>query len=180
MQAVIKKDSKLDRLPNRWIALFFLLTMCGQALGQDTQVPPELQAVIFKKVFSYDPILRREHPLQILVVFNGHATNTDEVVEAFEALGISANPVKDSQFPSTLKEGSVVYVMPGVPSLKGLCSESGLLSITGTVEMVEAGKASIGVEMRNYRPKIVVHLEQLKAERHNLSSQVLKLARLIQ
>ena len=180
MQAIIKKNSKPDRLPNRWITLFFLLTMCGQALGQNTQVPLALQAGLFKKIFRFDPILQGTTPLKVLVVFNGSSTKIkEEVVDAFEAVGISATPVKDSQLLRTSKEDTVAYLMPGVVSLKRLCEQRGLLSITGTPEMVESGEASIGLEMKRYQPKIIVHLEQLKAEGHSLSSKVLKLARVI-
>ena len=44
---------------------------------------------------------------------------------------------------------------------------------------VESGKASVGVGLKDGKPEIIVHMGQLKAEGHDISADLLKLARVI-
>jgi hypothetical protein len=63
---------------------------------------------------------------------------------------------------------------------KQLCQESGVLSISAVPSLVESGDFSIGIGTKGGRPQILVNLSRLEAEGHQVSSELLKLAKVIQ
>jgi hypothetical protein len=76
---------------------------------------------------------------------------------------------------------SVVYLMPGADSAstRKYCTESGVLSISGIPSFAENGDVSISVNKKASGTEILVNMRRLKAERHEFSSELLKLTRVI-
>ncbi len=162
-----------------FISMLFFSCFALSAFAGDAAIPPDLQVSIFKKVFGFDKAFQTGS-LKLVVVFNdSSAAAKDQLVKAFQNSGIAATAVREEQLSSSLSGVNVLYVSPGVQS-KQICQKNGILSITGTPSLVESGEASVGLSVLDNKPKIIVHLKQLKAEGHELSANLLQLAKLIQ
>ena len=143
-------------------------------------VPPDLQAAIFKKVFDYDKTIQGKDP-KILVAFSDDSAGVkDKVIKAFKEAGVVVSAVKADQLSGSIDGVNVLYITPGVSGVKQICEKNGILSITGSPALVESGEVSVGLSVLDNKPKIIVHLKQLKAEGHELSAKLLQLAKVIQ
>lgn len=152
--------------------IFFLLNMITMNLySQEMSVPANLQAALFKKIFSFDKTLQSKGSFEVAVIGEG----SDEIVTAFKAAGINAKSVV--QVPSG---AAVIYVMPGADSPKSFTAQNGILSISGVASYAESGKVAIGIGIEGGKPKIIIHIGQLKAEKQEVSTDLLKIAKIIQ
>jgi hypothetical protein len=150
------------------------------AFTGEATIPPDLQVSIFKKVFGFDKTIQ-PGTLKLVVAFtDSSAALKDQVVKAFQESGVPVSAAKEEQLSGALNGVNVLYVTPGIQSAKQLCQKNGILSITGTSSLVESGEASVGLSVLDNKPKIVVHMKQLKAEGHELSANLLQLAKVIQ
>jgi hypothetical protein len=162
-------------------ALLAVISSVGLGVAQDMPVPPELQAAIFKKIFTYDRTLQAKPRWAVLVVFNASSAPLKaQIVKAFYEAGVQTSEARADQAESAISDAAVVYLAPGVDQLKDLCRKHGVLSITGVPSIVERGGASVGLGLADGKPRIIVHLQQLKAEGHDLSANLLQLAKVIQ
>jgi hypothetical protein len=168
-------------MTSKILAITFVLSgLLLTARAQDMPVPPELQAAIFKKVFSYDKTIQGGEPRMIVAFTDASAGIKDQVVKAFKDSGVTVTAVKADQLSGAVSGINVVYIAPGVSGVKQLCQKNGILSITGLPSLVESGEVSVGLSVLDNKPKIIVHLRQLKAEGHELSANLLQLAKVIQ
>ncbi len=164
-----------------WILLLPALLLWVFPLNaQDTPVPPELQAAIFQKIFSYDRVLSPSTPPRVLIAFSSDSVKLkDRLLKAFEDAGITASAQPEAELKS-MSGVNVLYVATEGKSFKQLCQENSVLSITGFPSLVEKGEVAVGLAVsEDNKPKIVVHRKQLKAEGHELGANLLRLARLI-
>lgn len=166
---------------SRYLAIALVLTcLLLPSFAEDPLVPPELQVAIFKKVFSYDKSIQ-EGALKMLVAFSDSSSSAkDQMVKAFKDSGITVTAAKADQLSGSVSGINVLYVLPGVPGARQLCQKNGILCITGTASLVESGEASVGLSLLDNKPKILIHLKELKAEGHDLSANLLQLAKVIQ
>jgi hypothetical protein len=153
-----------------FIALLLLTTLVVNNFAQDMAVPANLQAALFKKIFSFNKTLTAKGNVEVAVIGAG----SDEVVSAFKSVGVNAKATDQ------IGGASVVYVMPGTPSPKAQTSSKGVLSISGVTSFVEEGKVAIGLGVEGGKPKIIINMAQLKAEGQELSADLLKIAKVIQ
>lgn len=159
-----------------------LLALSGWASPGDTPVPTSIQGAIIGKVLPY---VRSFHgtDVRLLVVYTDKEKSlVEEAIRSLEGPGVSSTAVEYSVLKERIATANAVYVLPGVDSasVKALCRESRVLSISAVPSLVEEGDFSIGVGVRNGRPQILVNLSELEAEGHQVSSELLKLARVIQ
>ena len=165
---------------SKYVAIALVLLCLLPACFAEESVPPELQVAIFKKVFGYDKSIQ-EGALKLVVAFNeGSSAAKDQMVKAFKDSGIAVSAAKADQLPGSVSGINVVYVLPGVAGAKQVCQKNSILCITGTPALVESGEASVGLSLLDNKPKIVIHLKELKAEGHDLSANLLQLAKVIQ
>jgi hypothetical protein len=75
-----------------------------------------------------------------------------------------------------MDDAAVVYVCPGVVPPKSLFNKFRVLSISGVPAFAKSGQVSIAMAAVEGKPKVIVHMGQLKAEGHDLSADMLKLA----
>jgi hypothetical protein len=156
------------------------ISLLVPSVAQDTIVPAELQVAIFKKIFGFDKTLQ-PGALKVLIAFTENSVDLkDQVAKAFQASGVAVAAAKAEQLPASLNGINVLYLTPGVSAARQICQKNGILSITGTPSLVESGEASVGLIVLDNKPKILVHLKQLKAEGHELSANLLQLAKVIQ
>ncbi len=164
-------------------ALMALLFVCSASTvrAQNMPVPATLQAAIFKKVITLDRTLAARQSAKMLVVYGASsAGDYQAVLDAFKSAGLTATAVAEDQLTSQIAQADLVYLLPGATPNPQLSKSKGVLSLTGVPANVESGKASIGIGLKDSKPEIIVHMGQLKAEGHDISADLLKLARVIQ
>jgi len=157
------------------VILFLAGLMTVSSFAQEMAVPANLQAALFKKIFAFDKTVQAKGSASVVILSTDGSA--DEIAAAFSSAGINAKVVKGNSVPGG---ANIVYVMPGVASPKAQCAQKGVLSISGVTSYVESGKVSIGLMVEGGKPKIVINLAQLKAEGQELSSDLLKIAKVIQ
>jgi hypothetical protein len=157
------------------ILLFLIGLTTVNSFAQEMAVPVNLQAALFKKIFAFDKTIQSKGSTDVMILSTDGSA--DEIASAFSSVGINTKVVKGSQVPGG---ANIVYVMPGVSSPKGQCAQKGVLSISGVGAYAEGGKVSIGLIVEGGKPKIVINIAQLKAEGQELSSDLLKIAKVIQ
>ncbi|MGE5621029.1 MAG: YfiR/HmsC family protein [archaeon] len=153
----------------------FIFAATSNIFAQDMSVPGNLQAALFKKIFAFDKTLKSKGNIEV-VVLAGDGSG-DAIVSNFKGAGLNARSVKGNQIPSG---ASVVYIMPGVGSTKQQSAQKGVLSITGVASYVNEGKVAIGIGTEGGKPKIIIHMGQLKAEGQEVSADLLQIAKVIQ
>jgi hypothetical protein len=155
-----------------------------------TAEPPadaEQQSSMFKRIFSYDKHLRESDKIVVLVVAVD-ASNEDaqSVASVFRAKGlfpavVSVSSLNDDLTATLSSESTVVYVVEGVDydSVTSFAESKGFLTISGLPSLAEEGHVSVAVGVHGNRPEIVVNLPRLGTEGHELSAELLKLARIV-
>ncbi|HET9450723.1 MAG TPA: hypothetical protein VFO83_07580 [Aggregicoccus sp.] len=173
---------KHRRLPPWFLALLLmLLGSAAPALAADEEmpVPAKFQAVLFKRIFAYERTLKTLPQVRVLLASESSAAS--ELQRELEAVGVAAHTLAPEDARVQLSPGTVLYLFPDSPAaLRKLALERKVLCISGYPALVLAGQASVGVDKKaDGKPQILVHLKRLKAEGHELSSDVLRLARVV-
>jgi hypothetical protein len=173
----------------RVTCLCILLALLGSVLSASgaEMADPERQSSMFKRIFSYDKDLRGSARIVVILVGpDKGAADTAKVSSVFREKGFFPAVVTTSQLTDELvatltPDSTVVYVMPGVAyeTVKQFAASKGYLSISGIPSLAEAGHVSVSVDVAGDQPEIVVNLPRLQTERHELSSELLNLARVI-
>ena len=155
-------------------------------------VPVDVQVPILLKVLAFDrhTVEAREKPLVVGVLYQSgfrlSSSVRDEVMEALSRSGpggpgnrtlklvaIDAEKNDDLAEPLARREVNVLYVTPlrafDLGRVVSATRRTGALSVTGVPEYVEAG-LSIGIELRQDRPRILVNLEAARAEGADLTA----------
>jgi hypothetical protein len=172
----------IDWSPARKLSRLALLLLASAAAAAQTMpVPLNRQTVMFKRVFEYDRTLGGKSP-RVLVVHDGGMEDLHDLLASFEFAKIEAVPVHYSQLGERINGATVAYILPGVPAATYLdrCAENAVLTISGLPSLVQKGHVSIAIGAGQGRAEILVHLGRLKAEKHDISAELLKLARVLQ
>jgi hypothetical protein len=181
-------------------ALLALVITASPAAGQEPQVPAELQARLFVKILSYDRTLAAPAPRDVVLgvlVQRRHRASLD-AAEAMTA-AIRALPPPTAPEPrlrAVLVDAELdglagqleslhvdaLYVTPlravSAGEVLGVTRPRGVRTLTGVPDYVRQGLA-VGLAVRDDRPEIVINLTAARAEGADLSSQLLKVARVI-
>lgn len=152
-----------------------------------TPVDAEQQSSMFKRIFSYDKSLRDSDKIVVLVVAADPSDGTVKDIEkVFKKSGLqpAVMPVSslNDELASTLSpESTVVYVVEGIDyaSVKDFAAAKGFLTISGMPSLAMLGHVSVSVDLVGTRPEVVVNIPRLETEGHELSSELLKLARVV-
>ncbi len=162
--------------------MIILLIISGIKLySQISPATPGLQAILFSKIFSYVRTLDPEDRINLLVVYTENISEANEIGEAFGSENFDVTISKLSEITENLKKTSIVYLVDtsGKTKLDSLFSLKNHLFISGVPELVEKGIASIGVGIEDDRPRIIINLNRLEDESHQVSSELLSLAKVI-
>lgn len=152
------------------------------AMGEEMPIPGKRQGSIFKKIFSYDKALQGDGETTVFIVgAEKEDRSVHELVKAFRDEGMFPAIVGEARMSGIASPRSVVYLMPGADKaqIRQYCTESGVLSISGVPSYAETGDVSISVNKKGSGTEIIVNMQRLKAERHEFSAELLKLARVI-
>jgi hypothetical protein len=176
---IYKKAAAFVAIAIVWGAIAWL--SAGSAISEEMAVPADMQASLFKKIFAYDKKLSTTTEIKVVVAFvDSSAGLKDEIVKAFQAAGILVKALKADQLAGNLGDISVIYLTSGGIPIRSVCQKSQILSITGMSALVENGSAAIGLGSADGKPKIIIHLGELKAEGHEVSAKLLQLAKVIE
>jgi hypothetical protein len=166
----------------------------------DVSVPVPLQIELLLKVASYDKNLPQRAPTVVRVLLltkNGNAQSartSQAAARALEGKSAGNRPVEVTTLTFTggpalnakVKEAKVaiVYVAPGFDNAeldaiaKALAGVS-VLSAGAVTRFIDSGVV-LGFELVSGKPKLVVHLKRAREQSVDLSSQVLKIVRVIE
>jgi len=148
---------------------------------------PGRQSDMFKRIFSYDKDLRGSDKIVVIVVAESRSgAEVDKVAAVFREKGlfpavVTSADLTDDLTATLTPQSAVMYVMPGVAydAVKAFAEKKGLLSISGVSSLAEEGHVAVSVGVQGGKPEIVVNMPRLVTERHELSSELLNLARVI-
>lgn len=168
--------------------------------GEEIAVPLELQAQLLGKVVRYDRNLavRSGSLMHVLVVGTVDdptsmpiARQMRQSLDALDNFGDLPHDVQMLQYAGAAdlaekcKSGSVslVYFATGfhkdIDAIRSALEPLPILTVTAVPEEVARGMV-LGFDLVNGRPKLVVHLTQARKQKVDLSSDVLKLMRVIE
>ncbi len=190
--------------PVLWLTMVMIVGLGTPSLqGEGGSVAEGSQGTVFKKVLAYDRTFQRARELHVFIVgaTKGEAV-VDELAKGFREVGIRPTIVWESESielrsgekivvvsgkggihsdESWTLKNSVVYFLPGteVTGPKQFCTEAGVLSISGTPSLSEAGHVSVSTDPEAGGSQIVVNLRRMKEEKHELSSELLRISRVV-
>jgi hypothetical protein len=150
------------------IFIVLVLFVSDILVAQKAQIPPQVQAALLKKIFSFDKALSMKTAIDITVIGGGN-----EILSALKNAGLNA-------VSGNTADGDVVYVGSESSATKASTTKAGILSVSGIPANAENGSVSIALGVEGGKPKIIINMVQLKAEGHELSADLLMLARIIQ
>jgi hypothetical protein len=195
-----------DMTQRRWIylilAALLMLAVGSVMASEDQEIPEKLQVPIFFKLLTYDRTLMENSSeiLRVGVLYRLGDRVSEQNMEAFmEVLTSMAEktikgktfemvPIpwdrKDSIDKGLSRAGvDVLYVTMGhkdkLSRIKALTRTLEILSLTGVVDYVSDG-LSFGLSLEEGHPRILVNLDAVRAEGHDLESQVLRICKTIQ
>jgi hypothetical protein len=175
----------------RWalLAVAAITTIASSSFADSPEeiVDPDKQSDLLKRIFAYDKNLRRSDRVVIIIVANArNGRPVDEVATVFREKGlfpavVTVADLSDELTATLTVDSTVIYVMPGVAyeAVKNFAEKKGFLSVSGVRSLAEAGHVAVSVGHSGGKPEIVVNLSRLVTEKHELSSELLNLARVI-
>jgi hypothetical protein len=153
------------------------------AWAQEVPLTAKIQVALFKKIFAYDKVIARPFSAKVLIVYApGHRRDADALLREFSAAGLNPVAVLESEIHANSEGASALYVLPraGHAALRDVSVPLKLLTISGAPSYAESGYVAVALAVRpDGRPEIVVNLARARAEGHDLSSDLLKLARIV-
>lgn len=187
----------------KWLTIVAAIVLRPCFVQGSGSVTAAGQGEVFKKVLAYDRTFQRARELHIFIV--GAAKGDAEVnalAEGFRAVGIQPTVVwvgesielrSEDRIAVVSSEGgvhtderwtlknSVVYLLPGMEptDVKRFCADAGVLSISGTAALAEAGDVSVSTDPEAGGSQIVVNLRRMREEKHELSAELLRIARVV-
>jgi hypothetical protein len=169
------------------VAPMIALTAGAPLASAAEMADPGRQGDMFKRIFSYDKDLRGSEKIVVIVIGEARSGgDVDKVAAVFREKGlfpavVTVADLTDDLTATLTPQSTVMYVMPGVAyeTVKQFAEKKGFLSISGVPSLAEAGHVAVSVDVQRGKLEIVVNMPRLVTERHELSSELLNLARVI-
>jgi hypothetical protein len=159
---------------------FFLFFGIKEAGAQSMPIPLNMQAALIKKIFQYDNALKGKEVV-VGIVYSKKTSDVDNIIKSFSDISVAAKPIAAGQVNSEIGSVSVLYILPGVPlaPVKTSAVENKTLTTTGVPNYTEKGDISVAIGESGGKAQIIINASRLKQEGHTFSSNLLKLARVI-
>jgi len=176
---------------------FFAFTLFCSAAPSGASAPPvahgrALQAAVLAKVLSFDRSLAGVTPTVMVLAQSPAASaqanpNTESpvpahsmLVEALRGARLAATVVREPEAERHLRNFNVLCLSrPPSDTLLNAAARDSVLTFSTEPELVRQGKASVAVGLIGGKPKIFINLARTRAEGHEFSAPVLRLARVI-
>lgn len=165
--------------------ILLAILVIGGVVGSSTialasqEVPLNLQAAIFKKVFSMNAALGGS-PSVAIVHAPGDDAELAQALKEFSGAGINATAWPLAGAADKVDGYKVAYLTSGSGSFAATCAAKGKLSICGDSDLVRAGKATVGIGLNGGKPKILLKKSRVKAEGQEFNASLLSLAEVIE
>ena len=157
--------------------IFGMILPIQKLSAQVMPVPINIQAALMSKVLKFNSKLAEKSSIKILIVYNADSKICKDEMVAELVKSMEVKAINPSELEASIKGYDVVYFMPGAQENWNLCKENKVLTISGISKYTEDGSVSIAFGLLNDKPKIFVNISSLKAEEQNLSSDLLRIAK---
>lgn len=197
------KPIRKSRFPVYAVGSIAILVFLWSAplCAQEMPVPVDIQLVLFFKILSFDRNLKEKVGEEILIAvcyertFAGSLGARNELLKLLKELPVSEIEDVPLRFVSVdISEAGVVdtisrvgadilYVTPlhsvTIETITTASRAGKILTFTGVPDYVESGLA-VGIGIKEEKPLIIINEPAAEAEGANFSSQLLKLAKVIE
>jgi hypothetical protein len=178
----------------RWAALLILLLASSSASALEPAVPPDVQAAIIAKLWQLDRNFPRHVPMTLGVLYQAKYRASfvaaHDLCDAFARaklpvqcilIDISVGPALADQLSQ--RSVNAIYIAPlraiDVGMLVLISRAKRIRTVTSVDEYVISGVA-VGLALSGDHVQIVINLPAARSEGAGFSSQLLKMARVIQ
>jgi hypothetical protein len=184
------------------IALLILALTGTSAVGEDMDIPVSQQFTIFMKIVDCNREFASHADSVLTFAILYQSNNKQSLTTRDELMNIIAKspkftvgkyPVKfididldrlgDIAGEFAARKVDIAYITPlravKIEDLSAACNKQSVLTFTGITSYLEEGLA-VSIANRGGKPQIVINLPAAKAEKVNFSSQILKLARIME
>jgi hypothetical protein len=170
---------------SRIIVFFSIVTLVFSGLAplhaQDMPIPVRIHVALLKKVFSFNRNFQNNPSPKVTIVFTDASAGIKDIAQkTFTEIGIPVTVLKLDQALKGLGETDVVYVAPGAESIQKICDDRKIFTITGIPALVESGKVAVGIGAEAGKPKVFVNMQLTRLQKQELSSDLLRVARVFQ
>lgn len=149
-----------------------------QVSAQGAALPMNIQAALLTKVLKFNPKFADKPQVKVLIIYNRSTRlNKEELVSELAAKNIDVKAVQPDELGNNIKNCDIVYFMPGISDQDGICKANKVLTISGAARFVEEGQMSIAFGVQNDKPRIYINVTSLKSEDQNISSELLRIAK---
>lgn len=179
-------------MPRALIAPFFLLLAALSGRAEDlVLLPADVQMKLVAKVWSLDRSLVVRRPGAVAILYQGRNRESmrtrDEILRAARSHGgliVKAIDLEEEPLTRDALAGmDVAYITPirsqRLDDLLAVTRAAQVRTITGVSAYVSEGVA-VGLSVEQGRPAVLVNLPAARAEGSDFSSQLLKVARVIE
>jgi hypothetical protein len=172
-------------------AVFLTVFLALPAAAVEPAVPPQVQAAIIAKLWQFDRNFVPHGPLTLAVLYQAKFrisfVAAHDLCHEFEAARLPVRcvfiDVVDDATPIPLQGIDAAYIAPlraiNVEALVGLFRSKHIRTVTAVDEYILTG-AAVGLALRGDHAEIVVNLPASRAEGSDFSSQLLRLARIVE
>ena len=193
----MKANTFMNRIPRPiFAALVIALFIAFATMESEAQVQAKLQAAIFVKLLNYDSSLAQKPQSQLkfhIVIDAKTSPGQDAIKKEFAVISrqkisgkniiILITPVGELATANSEESTHVFYLPDGstratLNAAVQLGAQHKIPVLAGNA-VLAVGGAAVGITVSNGKPQIIVNLKQSKSMGMNLSSQLLKLAKVI-
>ncbi|HNC49220.1 MAG TPA: YfiR/HmsC family protein [bacterium] len=147
--------------------------------AQEIQVPLHVQSQFYKKIFAYSLTIPNSSNPTIAIIAPSHDAG-ENVKAAFAKSGMTeVNVLTSQEFLASSKRYDVAYLCTGVRAseVSAFCQSKKILTVTGSVEVYDAGKIGIGLKLHEGKCQILLNMDEVKKEGHRFSAAFLNLTK---
>lgn len=151
-------------------ALFLTVGTSPSLVAQDLDVPPTLQAAIFKKVFAYVKI---GTPKITIVHSAAGVKSKDDLMAQFKNVGLEVDAIDEAN--ASKAAGNVVYLVPGVGA--GSAKKVGKkFIITCSKDFITDGLAMMAIVNAGGKPSLLANTTAIGGAGIEVDPQLFRIA----
>lgn len=162
----------------KFFVLMILVNLFYWGSSELMEIPARIQVALFTKIFQYDNVLKNKQMIKLLIVYNDKSANLkDDIEQAFSNVSVKTSSVSIDKLTHQDPTYDVIYFMPNINYGTEICRNNKILSISTNKKLVEKGDVTIGLALEQNMPRVLINLTTLSKEGHEMSSQILKIAK---
>jgi len=166
-----------------YITCLLVICFCVSNLFAQTKTMPyTVQAIFFKKLFSYIQSERNgasdQNKVAIVYDESSSTESRDGIAKTLQQEGIKVVLLKSDELTENNCKNIFAFYLVSNTVLNRviLASKSfKILSVSGDISLIESGKVSVVVGVEDKKPKVYVNLNQLKLENQQFPADFLDL-----